>query len=88
MTLRQKVHVNKDAYFYHLILVRILFILTQENRDYDSYYLLNRSEFEYYFNKIESRSTEAVKYLWACQTKERVNPHSQFCAYNSRFRPS
>ena len=59
-----------------------------ENRDYEPYYLINYSAFEYYFNKIESRAIKNVKYLWACQTKERVNPHSLFCAYNSRFRPS
>ncbi len=88
MTLIQKKSVSKDSYFYHLILVRMLFILMQENRDYDSYYLLNRSEFKYYLNKIESNLAEKMKRPWTCQTKERVNPHSQFCAYNSRFRPS
>ena len=88
MTLIQNKHVSKDTYFYHLILVRMLFILMPKTRGFDSYYLINCSEFKYFFNKTESRSTENVKQPWACQTKERVNPHSLFCAYNSRFRPS
>ena len=73
--------------YYHLILVRILFILIQRNRQNGSHYWMNYNEFKFYFNKIDSKLIAKVKASWACQTKERVNPHSQLCAHKPRFRP-
>jgi hypothetical protein len=73
--------------YYHLTLVRMLIILMQGNRQKGSHYWINCSEFKFYFNNMESKLIAKVKTSWACQTKERVNPHSQLCAHKPRFRP-
>lgn len=73
--------------YYHLTLVRILFVLRQKNGYYGAYNLMSYSEFKVNFNKIGFKLTEKMKVLRICQTEERVNPHSQLCAHKPRFRP-
>lgn len=42
----------------------------------------------YTINKIMIYLTEKVESLMIYQEKNKVNPHRQLCAHNSRFRPS
>jgi len=88
MKIKQKAGSIIKIQFYHRLPVRILLILTQENKHYNSDLLMKKSDSPLNINKIMYNRVRKIKVPLIYQKKKRVNPHSQHCAHHSRFRPS
>ena len=88
MMLKQKTNFIVGTQIDHLHQMRTLSVLLQGKQYYYSICLTKKVEFPSNINKMLYYFIARVKMLLAYQEKKRVNPHSQLCAHNSRFRPS
>ena len=88
MKIKQQTDLIVEIQIYHRPLVRALLILAQENNHYGSYLFMQKSDYFRNITKLLCDLIRKVKILMVHQKKKTVNPHSQSCAYNSRFRPS
>ena len=88
MKFNQQINFIYGTQFYHLFGVRILFVLTQEKAYCDFYFFIEKWILQRNIDNILCHLIIKVKVLLVYQEQKRVNPHSQSCAYNPRFRPS
>ena len=72
---------------YHLSWVRRSLILKQENRYFNACFWIKKLGYRNNINNISRHFIKKARVLLIDQEIKRVNPHSQFCAYHSRFRP-